>query len=93
MYMELPKGIETRHGSLKDYIWILLSNLYGQKQAGCILKSYSVEKLRSIGFQPSLIDECIFLHDDVIFIVYVDDGTSWKHNIGSQNQSIANSAH
>ena len=35
---------------------------------------YLVEKLCSIGFQPSLIDECVFFRDDVIFIVYVDDG-------------------
>ena len=31
-------------------------------------------KLRSIGFQQSLIDECVFYRDDVIFIVYVNDG-------------------
>eukprot|EP00804_Cyclotella_cryptica_P008228 CCRYP_015146-RA/>CCRYP_015146-RA protein AED:0.29 eAED:0.29 QI:0/0/0/1/1/1/3/0/283 len=53
MYMELPKGIETRHGSSKDHVLMLLSNLYGKKQAGRIWNSYL--KLRSIGFQPSLI--------------------------------------
>ena len=60
MYMELPKGIETRHGSSKDHVLMLLSNLYGQKQAGHVWNSYLVEKLRSIGFTPSLIDECVF---------------------------------
>ena len=34
MYMELPKGIETRHGSSTDHVLMLLSNLYSQKQAG-----------------------------------------------------------
>jgi hypothetical protein len=33
-----------------------------------------VDKLREIGFQQSLIDECVFYRDDIIFIVYVDDG-------------------
>ena len=28
----------------------------------------------SIGFTPSLIDDCVFFRDDVIFMVYVDDG-------------------
>jgi len=28
----------------------------------------------SIGFTPSLIDDCVFVRDDIIFIVYVDDG-------------------
>ncbi|KAL7474345.1 hypothetical protein ACHAW6_000320, partial [Cyclotella cf. meneghiniana] len=71
MYMELPKGIETCHGSSKDHVLMLLSNLYGQDQAGCIWNSYLVEKLHSIGFQPLLIVECVFFCDDVIFIVYV----------------------
>jgi hypothetical protein len=53
---------------------MLLSNLYGQKQAGRVWNSFLVEKLLSLGFQQSLIDECVFYRDDVIFIVYVDDG-------------------
>ena len=28
----------------------------------------------SIGFTPSLIDDCVFFRDDIIFMVYVDDG-------------------
>ncbi|KAL7478812.1 hypothetical protein ACHAW6_008182 [Cyclotella cf. meneghiniana] len=69
MYMELPKGIETCHGSSKDHVLMLLSNLIGQKQAGHVWNSYLVEKLCNIGFQPSLIDECVFFRDDVIFIL------------------------
>jgi hypothetical protein len=89
MYMELPKGIETRHGSSKDHVLMLLSNLYGQKQAGRVWNSYLVEKLRSIGFQPSLIDECVFFRDDIIFIVYVDDGIF----LGPNDQSLNNVIH
>ena len=36
--------------------------------------SHLVEKLASIGFHPSLIDDCVFYRGDVIFMVYVDDG-------------------
>ncbi len=61
MYMELPKGIETCHGSSKDHVLMLLANLYGQKQAGRVWNSYLVDKLCSIGFQQSLIDECASL--------------------------------
>ena len=28
----------------------------------------------SIGFTPSLIDDCVFFRDDIFFMVYVDDG-------------------
>ncbi|KAL7489956.1 hypothetical protein ACHAW6_016111 [Cyclotella cf. meneghiniana] len=52
---------------------MLLSNLYGQKQAGCVLTSILAEKLNGLGFQQSLIDECVFHCDDIIFVVYVDD--------------------
>ena len=72
--MELPQGIETVHGSSKDHVLQLLSNLYGQKQAGRVWNSYLVEKLEEIGFKPSLVDDCVFYRDNVIFIVYVDDG-------------------
>eukprot|EP00956_Cyclotella_meneghiniana_P035933 scaffold119648_cov87-Cyclotella_meneghiniana.AAC.1 len=72
--MELPQGIETACGKPKDYVLKLLSNIYGQKQAGRVWNSYLVEKLGQIGFKPSLIDDCVFYRDNVIFIVYVDDG-------------------
>jgi hypothetical protein len=74
MYIELSLGIETRHRNSKKHVLKLLANLYCQKQAGRVWNGYMVEKLCSIGFESSLIDECVFYHDDVIFIVYVDDG-------------------
>ena len=86
MYMELPQGIQTRHGNSKDYVLKLLRNLYGQKQAGRVWNEYLVEKLLSIGFSQSLIDECVFYRDDVIFIVYVDDGIF----LGKSDSQLAN---
>ena len=74
IFMELPQGIETVQGSSKSHVLQLLSNLYGQKQAGRVWNSYLVDKLEEIGFKPSLVDDCVFYRDNVIFIVYVDDG-------------------
>jgi hypothetical protein len=74
MYMELPTEIHTKHGNSKDHILKLLANIYGQKQAGCVWNSYLFTKLWKINFKQSLIDDCVFYRDDVIFIVYVDDG-------------------
>eukprot|EP00804_Cyclotella_cryptica_P017429 CCRYP_016649-RA/>CCRYP_016649-RA protein AED:0.44 eAED:0.58 QI:0/0/0/1/0/0/2/0/160 len=73
MYMELPK-IETRHGSSKDHMLMLLSNLW------------SKTGWSGIGFQPSFIDECVFFRGGVIFIVYVDDGIF----LGPNDQSLTN---
>jgi hypothetical protein len=74
MYMDLPQGIKTSEGDSTDYVLKLLKNIYGQKQAGRVWNKYLVDKLRSIGFKPSLIDDCVFYRDDIIFMVYVDNG-------------------
>jgi hypothetical protein len=74
IYMELPQGIQTAHRNSKDHMLKLEKNIYGQMQAGCVWNSFLVEKLLSIGFTTSLIDDCVFFCDDIIFMVYVDDG-------------------
>ncbi len=74
MYMELPTGIHTKHGNSKDHVLKLLANIYEQKQASHVWNSYLATKLREINFKQSLIDNCIFYRDNVIFIVYVNDG-------------------
>jgi hypothetical protein len=74
MYMELPTGFHTMHGNSKDNVLKLLANIYRQKQAGCMWNSYLVTKIQEINFKQSLIDDCIFYRDGIIFIVYVDDG-------------------
>jgi hypothetical protein len=74
MYMELPTGIHIKHENSKDRILKLLANIHGQKQAGRVWNSYLVTKLWEINFKQSLIDNCVFYRDDVIFIVYVGNG-------------------
>ncbi len=74
IYMELPQGIQTKHGNSKEYVLKLEKNIYGQKQAGRVWNSFLVDKLTSMGFTTSLIDGCVFFVGDVIFMVYVDDG-------------------
>jgi hypothetical protein len=74
MYMELPQGIQTEHGNSKDHVLKLLRNIYGQKQAGRVWNHYLTSKLLEVCFTQSLVDDCVFYHDNTIFIVYVDDG-------------------
>jgi hypothetical protein len=75
IYMELPQGIQTAHGNSKYHVLKLEKNIYGQKQAGRVWNSFLVDKLLSIGFTTSLVDDCVFYRDDVIFMMYVDNGT------------------
>jgi hypothetical protein len=89
MYMELPTGIHTKHKNSKDHVLKLLTNIYGQKQAGCVWNSYSITKLQDIRFKQSLIDDCVYYQNDVIFIVYVKDGT-FLESSDQQLRSIIN---
>jgi hypothetical protein len=73
IYMELPQGIQTTHRNSKDHVLKLEKNIYGQKQASGVWNSFLVDKLLSIGFTTSLIEDCVFYLDDVIFMVYVDN--------------------
>ncbi len=74
IYMEFPQRIQTKHGNSKDHILKLEKNIYSQKQAGRKWNTFLVDKLMSIGFTMSLIDDCVFFCDDIIFMVYMDDG-------------------
>ncbi len=58
----------------KDHVLKLEKNINGKKQAGHVWNSFLMDKLMTIGFTPSLIDECVFFRDNIIFMVYVDDG-------------------
>ncbi len=71
IYMVSPQGIQTKHGNSKDHVLKLEKNIHG---AGRIWNSFLVDKLTSIAFTMSLIDDCVFFCDDIIFMVYVDDG-------------------
>jgi hypothetical protein len=53
-----------------------------------VWNGFLVEKLRYIGFEPSLIDECVFYHGNVIFILYVDDGIFVGDNDDELTQAI-----
>jgi len=74
MYMQLPAGIEIIGGNSKTHCLKLLKNLYGSKQAGKIWADYLANTLIDSGFQRSLIDECVWYKDNLVFLVYVDDG-------------------
>jgi hypothetical protein len=84
IYMELPQGIQTKHGNSKEHILKLEKNIYGQKQAGCMGNSFLVDKLTSIGFTMQLIDDCVFFRGDIIIMVYVDNGIF----LGSDNSQL-----
>jgi hypothetical protein len=73
MYMELSAGIEMKYSNGNTHILKLLKNLYGQKQARCIWNQQLTKGLKELSFKQSKVDECVFFHGTVIFIMYTDD--------------------
>jgi hypothetical protein len=87
-YMELSTGIHTKHGKSLYHILklLLLANMYGQKQVGRVWNNYLITKLQEINVKQSLINYCIFYCNDIIFIVYVNDGIF----LGSSDKQLTN---
>ena len=61
---------------------------YNKKQGGRVWNRYLVDKLSSIGFQQSAIDECVFYRGSTIFVVYVDDGLVLDPNERNLNNFV-----
>jgi hypothetical protein len=47
-----------------------------------------VDKLKSLGYTSSLIDDCVFFRGDIIFMVYVDDGIFLGNDDAQLKQAI-----
>ena len=72
--MQVPKGFEVENSNSKDYVLKLHHNFYGQKQVGQVWNQYLVEKLtKQLGFQQSKVDECVFYHGNVPYVLYTDN--------------------
>jgi hypothetical protein len=93
MFMELPQGIQFSEGESSDYVLKLLKNIYGQKQAGRVWNKYLVDKLTSLGYKASLIDDYVFYRGDIIFMVYVDDGIFAIREIQESGLNIEDQGH
>ena len=74
IYMDIPKGYKIKGASHETHVMKLLKNLYGLKQAGRVWNKHLDAGLMKIGFQPSVIDPCIYYKRNVVFLLYVDDG-------------------
>jgi hypothetical protein len=68
VFMNMPKGFQRPGCVLK-----LKKSIYGLKQSPRNFYLHLKDKLESIGFESSESDQCLFISDKVICLVYVDD--------------------
>ena len=83
VYMELPKGFEPPSDG--DHVLKLNKSLYGLRQAPLNWFEYLSVGLRKHGFEPSKLDPCLFIHKEVICLVYVDDCLFFARNATNIN--------
>jgi hypothetical protein len=68
VFMNMPGGFQGPGCVLK-----LKKSIYGLKQSPQNFYLHLKDKLKSIGFESSESDQCLFISDKVICLVYVDD--------------------
>ena len=73
LYVKVPRGVEVENGKSEDYVMKVNKNVYGTHQAGRVWNKHLVDKLKSIGFTQSKIDECVFYRNRSIYVLYTDD--------------------
>ena len=71
VYCELPKGFLPPEDG--DYVLKLRKSLYGLRQSSMSWFNYLKAGLERRGFKSSKLDPCLFIHKDMICLVYVDD--------------------
>ena len=70
--MEMPKDFGDKNGC--DMVLKLNKSLYGTRQAPRAWFLKLKECLEKRGFRQSRLDPCFFIHKDMIYLNYVDDG-------------------
>ena len=71
VFMELPYGFD--YGIKGQYVLKLKKNLYGLKSAATTWFNFLFQGLEAEGFVQSEVDQCVFLRDDCILLVYAND--------------------
>jgi hypothetical protein len=80
--MGLPEAFKP------DHVLKLKRSLYGQKDAPRIFFEYLKQNLLKCGYKQSEFDPCLFISEDVICLVYVDDCLFFSKSQDSIDKSI-----
>jgi hypothetical protein len=75
IWMELPIGFQTIEDPDNSQLYVLKlkKNVYGLKQASFNWYEKLRDGLKDRGFKPSKVDQCLYMKDGMVILVYVDD--------------------
>ena len=89
MFMKLPLGLKVSGANRNTHALKLKKNIYGQRQAGRVCNKHLCKGLTNIGFKPSMVDDCVYYRDNVIFCFFVDDGIWLSPDSRAVDKTIA----
>ena len=87
IYMELPQGFNVGPESGR-YVLKLQKNLYGLKQAGHNWFEKLSSALGNLSINRSKMDPCVFIGDEIIVIIYVEDCLIFSQDKDKINQLL-----
>ena len=74
LYMNIPKGYKTpRDDNNCPMVLKLIRNIYRQKQGPEVWGDFLHQGLTTASFKQSQVDPCLYYHQGIIFLVYIDD--------------------
>ena len=88
VFMELPYGFE--YCEQGQYILRLKKNLHGLSDASYSWFNKLAEGLEAKGYVRSEVDQCVFLRDDSVILVYIDDMIALSKDEQILNKLVAN---
>ena len=75
IYLEMPPGMTQANPQLRDKVIKVNTSLYGDRRAAALWYQKIAGTLTStaMGFSTSEMDPCLFIREDCILVLYVDD--------------------
>ena len=90
VFMEIPDGYDMGDKDKHDYCLQLVKNCYGLKQAAYNWNNLLKSGLISLGFKASEHDPCLYIKEDVICVIYVDDTLFFSKDPSKVDKVISN---
>ncbi len=86
LYLELPQGFDPP--DKRDWVLRLENSLYGHPGSSHIWSEHLAKGLTQRGFKRSSLDPCLFIHDDMVCLVYCDDCLWWAQDPDKLNAML-----
>ena len=78
IFLELPPGYAEANPELANKVIKVKTSLYGDRRAANLwYQKIAATLVDNLKFSSSELDPCLFIRQDCIIVLYVDDAISW----------------